>query len=273
MGLEITRKTPLNQYEAVNHKSAIKLWLHDVVDDIIVPGLISLETLFVTITEIVSASMAELYAPLEHEHPEYEGGGAEFPVGMLTMFGGSTAPSKWLLCNGAAVSRTTYADLFTAISTTYGVGDGTTTFNLPDFCGRAPIGAGQGSGLTARALGDMLGEEAHANTLAENGPHSHSGPSHTHTMAHTHIGGAHTHGIPGEGIQSPGATCVGTILQPATIVLNTSSGGAVSTSGASTSTTSSSGTGATGSSGTGTPHNNMQPSLVVNFIIYSGVTA
>ena len=59
----------------------------------------------------------------------------------------------WLICNGAAVSRTTYATLFAVIGTTYGAGDGSTTFNLPDLRGRTPIGAGQGTGLTNRTLG------------------------------------------------------------------------------------------------------------------------
>jgi microcystin-dependent protein len=54
----------------------------------------------------------------------------------------SSAPSGWLLCDGTAVSRTTYSALFTAISTAYGVGDGSTTFNVPDFRGRSVIGAG-----------------------------------------------------------------------------------------------------------------------------------
>ena len=227
MGLEITRKTPLNQYEAINHKSAIKLWLHDVVDDIIVPGLISLETLFVAMTENISAGLDELYAPLEHEHPEYEGGGADFPIGTLSMFGGSTAPSKWLLCNGAAVSRITYADLFTAISTTYGVGDGTTTFNVPDFRGRAPIGAGQGSGLTARTIGTKIGEEEHLTTIAEMPAHDHA-----YTL------------YPRSGRSSGTSNCVSTSTQPEA---------------------------QTSSTGGGQTHNTMQPSLVINFIIYVGV--
>lgn len=54
------------------------------------------------------------------------------PVGTILEFGGSTAPTGFLLCDGSAVSRTTYADLFTAIGTSYGPGDGVTTFNLPD---------------------------------------------------------------------------------------------------------------------------------------------
>ena len=70
-------------------------------------------------------------------------------AGMVQMFAGSTAPSGWLLCNGAAVSRTTYAALFAVIGTTYGSGDGSTTFNLPDLRDRMPIGAGNLYALNA----------------------------------------------------------------------------------------------------------------------------
>ncbi len=58
------------------------------------------------------------------------------PAGSMVDFAGSTAPSGWLMTDGAAVSRTVYADLFASIGTAYGVGDGSTTFNLPDFRGR-----------------------------------------------------------------------------------------------------------------------------------------
>ena len=86
------------------------------------------------------------------------GGGTSIPSGVVLPFAGSgTVPTGFLLCNGAAVSRTTYADLFTTIGTTYGVGDGSTTFNIPDFRGRflrgydgtrsAAIGTAQNDGL------------------------------------------------------------------------------------------------------------------------------
>jgi len=83
------------------------------------------------------------------------------PIGTIWMFAGSSAPSGWMICNGDAISRTTYSDLFSVISTTYGIGDGSTTFNIPDFRGRAAIGEGQGAGLTDRSLGDTPGEETH----------------------------------------------------------------------------------------------------------------
>ena len=68
------------------------------------------------------------------------------PAGVIEMYGGSSAPSGWLMCTGQAVSRTTYASLFTAIGTAFGVGDGSTTFNVPDFQGRSPKGVGTSSG-------------------------------------------------------------------------------------------------------------------------------
>lgn len=101
-------------------------------------------------------------------------------IGEVKMYAGAAAPSGWLPCDGSAVSRTTYAALFAVISTIYGVGDGSTTFNLPDLRGRAAIGSGQGAGLTNRALGAKGGEEAHALTAAENGQHSHTDPGHAH---------------------------------------------------------------------------------------------
>jgi microcystin-dependent protein len=74
---------------------------------------------------------------------------SQVPVGVVHPFAGSTAPDGWLLCDGSAVSRTTYADLFSVIGTIYGSGDGSTTFNLPDMRGIFPKGAG----TTNRAAG------------------------------------------------------------------------------------------------------------------------
>lgn len=74
------------------------------------------------------------------------------PAGAMLSYGGATAPAGWLLCYGQAVSRTTYAALFAAISTTYGVGDGSTTFNLPDLRGRAVFGKDDMGGSGANRL-------------------------------------------------------------------------------------------------------------------------
>lgn len=62
------------------------------------------------------------------------------PAGLISLFGGSVVPTGWLICDGSAVSRTTYSNLFSVIGTTYGTGDGSTTFNLPNLKGKIPVG-------------------------------------------------------------------------------------------------------------------------------------
>lgn len=139
------------------------------------------------------------------------------PVASVKEYAGSVAPpAGWLLCDGSAVSRTTYADLFAAVSTTYGVGDGSTTFNVPDMRGRVAVGLNPGGGpgisnIRAGSLNDSAGSEYH--TLVTNempnhvhsvsitavGDHTHSGTTNT-TGNHNHSGttgaaGAHNHGI------------------------------------------------------------------------------
>jgi len=93
------------------------------------------------------------------------------PVGVITAYAGSTAPTGYLICNGAAVSRTTYAALYAIIGTTYGTGDGSTTFNLPDLTGRVPVGKNAG---TFSTLGAKAGEETHTMTVNEMPAHKHT---------------------------------------------------------------------------------------------------
>jgi len=102
------------------------------------------------------------------------------PAGCIMPFGGITAPTNWLFCDGAAISRSTYSALFTAIGTTFGPGNGSTTFNLPDIRGRFPIGKAQSG--PAATLGFKDGDFNHVHT----GPsHTHTINSHSHSMSHT----------------------------------------------------------------------------------------
>jgi microcystin-dependent protein len=130
----------------------------------------------------LSAIYTGLLAPTNSSAPP----SSFVPVGTIWSYAGSTAPTGWLLCYGQAISRTTYAALFSAISTTYGAGDGSTTFNVPDCRGRALIGLDNlgGSAASRVAAATSLGQAAGAET------HKHTGPSHTHSytdvVAHTH---------------------------------------------------------------------------------------
>lgn len=179
------------------------------------------------------------------------------PVGAVIPFAGSTAPDGWLLCDGSAVSRSDYARLYAVISTTYGTGDGSTTFNVPDMQGRVAVGkddmsgtaAGRitsgGSGLDGTTLGADGGEETHELTSAENGPHVHTitdpGHAHTTTFDLQNLSGGSAPNIlvtPGFGV---GQTGVGSSSNPTNISINTS--------------------------GSGDGHNNVQPSLILNYII------
>lgn len=99
------------------------------------------------------------------------------PTGSVTMWTTATAPSGYLLCNGNTVSRTTYAALFAVIGTTYGAGNGTTTFNLPDLRGVFPRGLDAGRGLDpGRTLGSYQDSDNKWHGHGVNDPgHSHGG--------------------------------------------------------------------------------------------------
>eukprot|EP00942_MAST-04A_sp_MAST-4A-sp1_P011060 g11060.t1 len=76
------------------------------------------------------------------------------------MWSGATTPSGWMACDGSAISRSNYPDLFAILGTTYGAGDGSSTFNIPDMRGRVAVGTGSGAGLTNRTLGQNGGKES-----------------------------------------------------------------------------------------------------------------
>ena len=164
----------------------------------------------------------------------------DIPVGTIVMWAGSTAPTNWLMCDGSAVSRTTYSTLFTVIGTTYGTGDGSTTFNLPNFKRRFPLGAQDGS-FTAGSnayfstLGKTGGTMSYKLTVSEM-------PSHNHTATTTlnySLGNYKSGGsIANSYNQTKGEA--GTDLKATTTISNT---------------------------GGGSAHNNMPPYLAVNFIV------
>ena len=118
------------------------------------------------------------------------------PTGAIFMWPAITPPGGYLLCDGSAVSRTVYSALFSIISTSYGAGDGSSTFNVPNFQGRVALGAGTATGAagaTNHALASAGGEETHLLTLVELAAHVHGLNAHTHNYLHTHTMGTHTH--------------------------------------------------------------------------------
>jgi microcystin-dependent protein len=171
------------------------------------------------------------------------------PAGTLLPFAGAAAPAGFLLCSGQAVSRTDYADLFAVIGTTYGAGNGTTTFNLPDLRGRVAAGKGDMGGsesgrlntIIGSSLGAAGGQQTLQYALSASGSGSGSGTAFTNGLGTGHAGGAttstsggggtgsrpdHFHFVQGNAAVSvnvsvsvSGATDVRSNVQP-TIVLN-----------------------------------------------------
>lgn len=121
-----------------------------------------------TIDNVVSPQAAILAALAE-----YEASLTGVPIGGMLPFGGSSAPSGWLLCYGQAVSRSTYAQLFATIGVAYGIGDGTTTFNLPDKRGRVSVGKDDMGGSAANRVTNAV-SGINANTLGASGGDQHA---------------------------------------------------------------------------------------------------
>lgn len=152
--------------------------------------------------------------------------GKTVPVGVVQAFAGSVTPNGWLLCDGSAVSRSLYEDLFDVVGTTYGVGDGSTTFNLPDLEGRVPVGL-DAAQTEFDTLGETGGAKTHTLTEAEM-------PTHDHAMVQNYIRG-------GSGTNANVTT----------------GGGSYAYNFADT----------TGNAGSGNAHNNLQPYIVLRYII------
>lgn len=183
------------------------------------------------------------------------------PPGSIHQFAGGQAPTGYLFCQGQAISRSEYARLFSAISTTYGTGDGSTTFNIPNLQGRVPVGkAASGTFLNLGAIG---GAETVTLTEAQM-------PSHTHIQnPHTHTQDAHTHTIRsndgGNGPWTINKTANGSayyvlaadyVTNNANVVYNDS----VAATNQNTTATNQ-------NTGGGGAHNNLQPYNTVNYII------
>lgn len=183
------------------------------------------------------------------------------PPGLIAPYGANTAPTGWLLCDGSAVSRSTYAALFAVLSTEFGAGNGSTTFNVPDLRGRAAVGLDNLGGTAASRITSAIAGLDGTDLGAAGGDqrlhgHTHTGPSHTHTITDpTH---AHTNLVGGSGSGLTSAVGFGDGANTATVGTNFSSTGITATNAG--------GTGNTGSTGGGSTQN-VQPSLIVGYII------
>jgi microcystin-dependent protein len=158
-------------------------------------------------------------------------------IGEIVCFAGSASPdSGWLPCDGSSLLRADYPTLFAVIGTTYGSVD-STHFNLPDLRGRTVVDAGSGSGLSPRVLGDVFGEETHTLVTSEQASHSHADAGHTH--------------VEGIAVPSLSAAIVGVPIPSAVPGIGVTGAGFA----------------ALGSSGGDGAHNNIQPSLALNYFI------
>lgn len=215
--------------------------------------------------------------------------GLVVPTGGVVMYGGDTAPVGYLMCDGAAYSRTvTYDKLFAVVGTKYGVGNGSNTFNVPNLNGRTAVGPDpSGTTLpTANTLGAKSGAASVSLGLGEIPAHGHSvsisDPGHSHGInvsVSLHDPG-HNHASVGNAfiVWSSGFQTGAGFSDGVTQVYSPGALGTTTTAGATTGVTVQSASGSANSSGTGIsasaasvggsgPHTNMQPYTVLNYII------
>lgn len=206
------------------------------------------------------------------------------PVGSGQLWFTGTAPSGWVLCDGSQVSRLTYKSLFDVITTTYGAGDGSTTFNVPDLRQRFPLGkANAGTGASLAGTGGAIDHTHTGGTVSGStgstspgfSGSSSSDGSHTHTVSGTSgAGSAHNHttAVSVELTAGSGTFAINSLNNESahthSFSATSSSDGSHthSVSGTVDSHLHSAGTLAVGTSGTNNP-----PYLVVNYIIFAGV--
>lgn len=202
-------------------------------------------------------------------------------AGMIYMYAGSTSPSGYLICDGSAVSRTTYSALFAIIGTSYGSGDGETTFNVPNMNGRISVGVSENYALAS--VGGSESVSLIANDLPS---HVHEVPQHGHanTLGFDTPSLSHTVTQPVFKYNNPSSTASRKNANPAS--RSGYSGTSSSTASRATDATISDHASAactmggsieysdpydSGTSGGGVAHNNMQPYIVMNYIICTGV--
>lgn len=210
------------------------------------------------------------------------GSDPEVPIGGLVPWSGAAAPNaNWLIANGAAVSRTTYSALFAVCGTTYGTGDGSTTFNLPSLTNRVPVGSGgtytrgQTGGAATVALSTAeLASHTHSFSGSLSGSASSAG-DHSHSLSGS-VGsaGSHSHSVGNQGGRSDLLAGGGTTAATSGGGSTGSDGdhghslsGTANSTGSHTHGLSGTASGTTGGQGSGTAHENMQPFVAMPYII------
>lgn len=187
----------------------------------------------------------------------------------IRIFAGNFAPRNWAFCNGQIISIQSNQALFSLLGTIYG-GNGTTTFGLPDLRGRTALGAGQAPGLSAYTLGEVLGTP----TVTLNSSTMASHP-HTSVVAQAATGGTGTatlQAVPTGGQAAPGGNYIGSDATGVTKPFAHPTAGTAVPMAANAITTSnlvvpSPTVTAITSTGNNLPHNNIMPSIAINYII------